>query len=475
MTTRSGKEYQPKGMNLEELQQQIAELVKAQANLLAENESLKAAVSKIESTEVVKETNTSLKDTKISRETLRALAASVPTFKGTRSATETLEFLAKTTIFFKFDTSNIEAKLAFVVQKFSGKASLWFNVLQNRIKNKEIPDVKTWEEFSDLIKEEFISPEYQQNILQKLSQLKQTSSVSLFIETFENLMLQLPMIPDLVSQGYFLAGLKQNIAGHITNNSSNLENLESVKRAALRFDELNNQQKGGNVFSGFIKDSMKDKLPSKGNTKESGKPKQERFCTFCDRPGHDTKKCWKAKRKIKNKEMSNNAEDATDNERETRVLSAVYGSITSDTLDEVSYKKSSELEIRFVLDSGCTHHMVNNRMMFTKLEAKDGVVSVANGASIPICGIGEIHAETIEGKKIILTHVLFVPKLRLCLLSVSSLLEKKCMVKFCTNEIVISEMDGTPILYATKENNLFHLNINLRNNIQESANCFCGY
>jgi hypothetical protein len=73
---------------------------------------------------------------------------------------------------------------------------------------------------------------------------------------------------------------------------------------------------------------------------------------------------------------------------------------------------------RWILDSGATQHMCNNKNLFTNLEPYNTTITIANNTSMAAIGRGEIKLTTHNGTTFSLINVLYVPKLASNLLSV---------------------------------------------------------
>ena len=81
--------------------------------------------------------------------------------------------------------------------------------------------------------------------------------------------------------------------------------------------------------------------------------------------------------------------------------------------------------VRFLVDSGCTSHVTNDRSILTDFVPESGsrAMRSANGTPCPIAGSGTVHATCMTGAnrrpaRVILHNVLFVPSFSMSLLSV---------------------------------------------------------
>jgi hypothetical protein len=74
---------------------------------------------------------------------------------------------------------------------------------------------------------------------------------------------------------------------------------------------------------------------------------------------------------------------------------------------------------KWILDSGATQHMCNNKSLFTNIEPYNTTITIANNTSMSATGRGEVKLITQNGTSFSLINVLYVPKLASNLLSVS--------------------------------------------------------
>jgi hypothetical protein len=110
-----------------------------------------------------------------------------------------------------------------------------------------------------------------------------------------------------------------------------------------------------------------------------------------------------------------------------------------------------------IIDSGCTDHMFNTNVQMTDylvLPSRSKWVSVANGLTIPVLGVGTCG---------ILKTVYYVPELSHSLLSVRSLAKEGCHIVFQENSVTISPGSSKkrfqPIIAYVK-NNLYRIDQN---------------
>ncbi|XP_017416523.1 uncharacterized protein LOC108327317 [Vigna angularis] len=96
----------------------------------------------------------------------------------------------------------------------------------------------------------------------------------------------------------------------------------------------------------------------------------------------------------------------------------------------------------WLIDSGCTNHMINDQELFKYLDATYNTnVRIGNRAKITVKGKGTIAIKGCTGLKLI-TNVLYVLKIDQNLLSVGQLLEKDYKVLFEDKTCMIKDSDN---------------------------------
>ena len=115
----------------------------------------------------------------------------------------------------------------------------------------------------------------------------------------------------------------------------------------------------------------------------------------------------------------------------------------------------------WILDSGASRHMTNNRehmVDFIELRERQ-TVRVGDGKVLEATGIGRVRGKTSRGCEVTLNDVLFVPDLAFNLMSVSSLVSKGCKVTFngnCARVVVNGRCIGEAVRESDK---LYHFDL----------------
>ncbi|XP_057986693.1 uncharacterized protein LOC131171239 [Hevea brasiliensis] len=131
--------------------------------------------------------------------------------------------------------------------------------------------------------------------------------------------------------------------------------------------------------------------------------------------------------------------------------------------------KSSKLESKWCLYSGCLRHMTRNANLFLSLEKKDGggQVTFGDNGKGKIVGIGKVGKENSP----ILDKVLLVDGSKHNLLSVSQLCDKGCRVVFKSKSCFVSRMSDNKMLFIGKRiENIYVIDLHALSN--KDAKCF---
>lgn len=134
---------------------------------------------------------------------------------------------------------------------------------------------------------------------------------------------------------------------------------------------------------------------------------------------------------------------------------------TTTFVEELSfavYEKSSQPQIKWILDSGATSHMVNDIKQFIEYkEIKNVKLNMANEDTINVKGRGIVKLKLESGHIIKLLDVLYVPDLRSNLISVSKITNASYNVNFRENNALISNSKNEIIAKFEKKNGLYYI------------------
>lgn len=261
--------------------------------------------------------------------------------------------------------------------------------------------------------------------------LKDGESVQEHIKRMTEIFEELSVIDDPVSDDdrvvHLLASLPDSFDMLVTAleaNSETVPRMEIVTERLLH-EELKLKERG-------TVNEVRKALTAKGNSRKGP------ICHFCQKPGHIKRECWKltqieaskkpGKGTGKPKHTANQATE-TRQERswpdEAAVLSdgeaLVVGHALSVTSQDI-----------WIIDSGATCHMCNNKSFFSEVSVleKPQEVSLGDGHVLEATAEGTVPLQMLlpdgSTKKCSLKKVLWIPKLAYNLLSVSGATRKDC-------------------------------------------------
>lgn len=160
----------------------------------------------------------------------------------------------------------------------------------------------------------------------------------------------------------------------------------------------------------------------------------KKVCHYCNRPGHIKSKCFKRRRDEQNKKKKG--------ESQTLAVTETAFCTTSD----------------WIVDSGCSSHMMNDKKHLKDFRQSVGQVCVANNNKIDCVGRGNITLLLNKKVKCNISDIMYVPLLSTNLLSVAKITEKGHQVVFDKTECNIFNSRGKCIANGKKVNGVYRLN-----------------
>lgn len=242
---------------------------------------------------------------------------------------------------------------------------------------------------------------------------------------------------------------------------------EFVKNRLL--DEANKRKQGGSLMKSGGSSAMNAGV----------------ICYSCNKPGHYKSQCLQRKKKAfdkgkstshwgKSNKKSESANNAKSDEIQEELLCAVESDganalntdqrvcvCTNEQENQTNEKFDDAMQIKFVLDSGATEHMVNKKEYFDCLSNIDAVgISVAKKNEMIVARQkGDIIIKTFyngDTKTKTLKNVLFVKELKCNLLSIKSLTAKGYTVNF-GKDIAYVLFKGKTIFAAHAKGKLYEV------------------
>lgn len=171
-----------------------------------------------------------------------------------------------------------------------------------------------------------------------------------------------------------------------------------------------------------------------GNNPGNRRPKQ---CPICKKTNHEEEDCFFRKKGRPEESKNKTAFFVENNEQNL----------------EIEFEKKSLSN--FVVDSGATTHMVNNKNILSEIKDYKSEIGIAKKNQ-------KLEAEavgTVNGEQCILNEVLYVPELSKNLLSVHAVTERDGEVTFKKNKVIVFK-NGQKVLEGKKqENGLYTLDL----------------
>ena len=151
---------------------------------------------------------------------------------------------------------------------------------------------------------------------------------------------------------------------------------------------------------------------AKSSSKKQDKKRKKGECNYCHKLGHFEAECRK-KKADKEKKKGDSSGGSSNTKPTVNAMIAEVASTSNEIA--VSWYLESDKNNRWMLDSGCSHHITPNRSDFsdyTQLPHPEKI-TIGDGRSIPYFGTGTVKSTTIvEGKRVAVTleRVLYAPK-----------------------------------------------------------------
>ena len=203
-----------------------------------------------------------------------------------------------------------------------------------------------------------------------------------------------------------------------------------------------------------------DDRKSGGNRGKSRSKSRSKFpakdeCAFCRLKGHWKKDCPKLKNRDKKGSEVNVAKIEDDDDFDFALSADYFEDI------EIDFALASLLALdysdRWIMDSGCTHHMCPNREWFSTLRELDGgLVLMGNDSPCRTKGLGTVRLKMHDGSVRELTNVRYVPNLKKNLISLGTL-ESKGHKIILDNGVAKVVSGSLVIMKGTRERNLYFL------------------
>ena len=322
-----------------------------------------------------------------------------------------------------------------------GAYELWQRICDMYDKHSAASQVYWIKKLIDLRMEEGASMNAHLNEFNTI--FSQLTTQKIIFEDNVKAMFLLVTLPD--SWDTFRTAISNSVpAGELT--STNVE-------SSLLTEEINQKNNAGSKSSsamavrGRSMDRHKSNRGKSRSKSRTGTSKRDVECFYCGKKGHYKKDCYKWKREHGDgkKKDKDDAKDKGKSNVKIEELNATQGecsshddhvcapiSATSEELGDVLLASSFDdafllthersMPMDWVIDSGASFHVTPHRSWFHDYDAsRTGTVRIADGRSMQIHGIGDIHLAMPNSTTFVLHRVRHVPALAKSLISVGQL------------------------------------------------------
>ena len=182
-------------------------------------------------------------------------------------------------------------------------------------------------------------------------------------------------------------------------------------------------------------------------------------CDECGKKGHKKEVCWKIHPELRPRRFGNggngsssaNSTPADAQKIEETGVSDVFIATSESAL---SVKHSAD---NWILDSGATLYICCDINLFDSIAPTSLRVAWGNVLTLPARGISAITVKLPNSARAVLESVLYVPELKLNLVSLFRLMKKGAKVSFSRGRADILLKSGTKLLATADSQGLYHL------------------
>ncbi|KAG8480141.1 hypothetical protein CXB51_024917 [Gossypium anomalum] len=191
-------------------------------------------------------------------------------------------------------------------------------------------------------------------------------------------------------------------------------------------------------------------------------------CIHCKKTLHLEKNCWhRPDVQCRSYKQLGHVERVCKNRGKAQAQQQMQAKATEDLQAQEEhvftasyFATSSKVSSDWLVDSGCTHHMVADERLFKELNRSfASKIRIGNGNLIKAKGRGNVVINTKSGNKVI-SDVLFVPDIDQNLLSVGQLVEKGYSLAFENGSCIVEDSYGQELVIVVMTNRCFMLDVN---------------
>jgi hypothetical protein len=182
------------------------------------------------------------------------------------------------------------------------------------------------------------------------------------------------------------------------------------------------------------------RAPIKSSDKGKGKKRDHSMltCHYCGKKGHIQPDCRKKKKDDAEKAKKDGASGSGQKAANSHVLVPTTASIKEvDEDNSVGVALYAAEHVRWMMDSGATHHITPHRSDFKTYTPCNGTVRLGDKSTIDQVGVGSVVFKTSLGTPITLSNVLHLPEVKMRFMSTHALAQKGADVMFTKDSLKI--------------------------------------
>jgi hypothetical protein len=180
------------------------------------------------------------------------------------------------------------------------------------------------------------------------------------------------------------------------------------------------------------------KAPIKGTGKGKKKDHSNLTCHYCQKKGHIQPDCRKKKKDDADKKKKEEGGSGSGGNKaaNSHVLVPTSASI-EEVNDNIGVALYTAKRVRWMMDSGATHHITPHRSDFKDYTLCKGSVCLGDKSTIDQVGVGSVVFTTNLGTPITLSNVLHIPQVKTRFMSTRALAQKGAEVSFTQSSFKI--------------------------------------
>src|SRR6266702_5834640 len=195
------------------------------------------------------------------------------------------------------------------------------------------------------------------------------------------------------------------------------------------------------------------------SSKKKKKDHSNLTCHYCNKKGHIQLDCHKKKKDKADKKKDDGNADSGKKAANAHVLIPNTASI-EEVNDELNVALYAAASVRWMMDSGATHHMSPHRSDFVDYSQCHGTVRLGEKSTVDQVGVRSVVVKTSRGTQITLANVLHIPEIKTRFLSTCALVQRGATVLFDQGSFKIA-VNQHCIASGYLEHNLYWLDASM--------------